>query len=66
LFPLFRSLDLAHPPGVKLNNLWFSHPEYWPSYSWGSIFSSQNQMIAGLRQWWGEMNDEQRQKELEL
>jgi hypothetical protein len=66
LYPIYRSTDLEKPPGIHLKNLKFSHPEYWPSYSWGSIFSSQNQMASELKLWWGEMSDEQKQKELAL
>lgn len=66
LYPIYRATDLAQPPGVKLKNLKFSHPEYWPSYSWGSIFTSQNHITAELKHWWSELNAEQKQKELEL
>jgi hypothetical protein len=66
LFPVFRSANLAHPPGINLANLWFSHPERWPSYSWAPIFSSQTKIISQLRRWWGELSEEQQQKELQL
>jgi hypothetical protein len=66
LFPVFRSQDLSSPPGVSVKNLWFSHSERWPSYEWSHIYASQNQIISSLKQWWGAMTTEQKQKELQL
>lgn len=66
LFPVFRESDLAQPPGISIKNLWFSHPERWPCYSWGPIYSAQTKIIHQLRQWWGELSEEQKQKELQL
>jgi hypothetical protein len=66
LFPIYRASDLTHPPGISVKNLWFSHPERWPSYSWGPIYSTQAKIITQLREWWGELSEEQKQKELQL
>ncbi len=66
LFPLYRTQDLEHPTGINLKNLWFSQPEYWPSYSWDSILRSQNKIVHDLRRWWGDLSVEQREKELQL
>lgn len=66
LFPVYRAEDLARPLGVDLKNLKLSHPESWPSYSWGTIFSSQQKITSELRQWWSELNQEQKQRELRL
>lgn len=66
LFAQYRTADLQHPAGISLGNLWWSHPERWASYAWPHIFASQTNIISGLRRWWGEMSDEQKQKELQL
>ena len=66
LFPVFQKKDLIHPPGVTLKNLWYSHSENWPSYSWPSIISHQSKLITKIQDWWASMNSEQKQKELDL
>lgn len=65
-FPIYREEYVAHPPGVSLKNVWHSHPERWSSYAWEPIFFSQKKMMAEMQRWWGDLSDEQKQKELQL
>lgn len=66
LYPVFKSTEKAIKGAGGFKNLWMSQPESWPTYDWSHIFSSQRQIVAGLRQWWGALSEEDKQKELEL
>lgn len=66
LYPLYRQEDLLNPPGLSFFNLWYSHPECWPSYAWEPIYHSQKKIINEMQRWWGDLTEEQKKKELEL
>jgi hypothetical protein len=66
LFPVFKASERSAHGANQLKNLWMSQPETWPTYDWNHIFSSQRQIVSGLRQWWGDLSDEEKQKELDL
>ncbi|MEY4617628.1 MAG: hypothetical protein RJB66_2588 [Pseudomonadota bacterium] len=66
IFPIYRYEDLINPPGLSFFNLWYSHPENWPSYGIEPILYSQKKIIAEMQKWWGDLTEEQKKKELEL
>ena len=66
MYPLYHREALAHSPGLSFYNLWHSHPERWPSYSWEAVFGTQRQMIADMQRRWGDLSEEEKQKELQL